>query len=154
MAFRMKRRSVVSGAAAMALLASVRALGNPRRPMRRVALVFGIPPAADIAGPDPANANARAIVHQLRDLGLVEGRDIVIDRRTAEGKGPARVGELIREVVDFDVDVIVTRRGVRRDRSPGRRRGRERGGASTEPRFRAFAGWGTLRVIGCPMEYG
>jgi len=104
----MKRRSLVGGSLALMVLASARAFGKPVKPMPRIALVFGIPPAAEIFGADPVNPNARAIVHQLRDLGLVDGRNVVLDRRSAEGKGPARMAALIQEVVALDVDVILT----------------------------------------------
>ncbi len=108
MTHRLQRRKLVGASVALALLASVRAFAKPGKPMPRIALVFGIPPAADIAGPDPVNANARAVIHQLRDLGWVDGRNVVIERRTAAGRGPAHLAALIEEVVALRVDAIVT----------------------------------------------
>ncbi|MCM2329318.1 MAG: ABC transporter substrate-binding protein [Lysobacter sp.] len=102
------RRSILGASVAMMLLASARAVGKLGGPKPRIALVFGIPPSAEISGTDPVNPKARAIVRQLRDLGLVDGRNVVIERRSAEGKGPARMAALIDEVVAMDVDVIVT----------------------------------------------
>ena len=51
MTHRLQRRKLVGASVALALLASVRAFAKPGKPMPRIALVFGIPPAADIAGP-------------------------------------------------------------------------------------------------------
>jgi ABC-type uncharacterized transport system substrate-binding protein len=73
----------------------------------RVALVFHTAALADMAGPDPASPSARRFVHGLRDLGLVDGRDIVIERRSAQGR-PERLPVLMRELVAQRVDVIVT----------------------------------------------
>src|SRR5262249_1646774 len=62
---------------------------------------------AEMAGANPVHPYARAVVHGLRDLGLVEGRDIVIERRSAEGH-PERLDALMQEVVALGVDIIVT----------------------------------------------
>lgn len=43
----------------------------------------------------------------MRDLGLVEGRNVIIERRTAEGQ-QERLVEVMQEVIALDVDVIVT----------------------------------------------
>jgi putative ABC transport system substrate-binding protein len=72
----------------------------------RVALVFNTAPLAELAGPDPSNPYARRFVHGLRDLGLIEGRHVVIERRSAQGR-PERLPVLMRELVAQRVDVIV-----------------------------------------------
>jgi putative ABC transport system substrate-binding protein len=55
-----------------------------------------------------ANPQLReAFLQGLRDLGYVEGRNIVIEDRSAEGK-PQRVAALAAELVALKVDVIVT----------------------------------------------
>jgi len=91
-----------------------RSVAQPTSRLPRVALVFGGTPLAEMAGSDPASAPARGFVHGLRDLGLVEGRNIIIERRSAEGR-PERLDALMKEVVQLGVDVIVTGgdRGVR-----------------------------------------
>jgi putative ABC transport system substrate-binding protein len=48
-----------------------------------------------------------AFLQGLRDLGYVEGRNVVIEDRSAEGK-PERVPALAAELVALKVDVIVT----------------------------------------------
>ncbi len=47
----------------------------------------------------------------LRDLGYVEGRNLVIEYRDAEGKGRERLPALAAELVALKVDVIVTEGG-------------------------------------------
>lgn len=73
----------------------------------RVALIFTTSPVSEMIGPDPIHPNARAFVHAFRDLGYVEGRNIVIERRSAEGKFE-RLGEIIAELLRSNVSVIVT----------------------------------------------
>ena len=46
-------------------------------------------------------------MHGLRDLGYVEGKNLVLERRSAEGKFE-RFGEIVAELVGRKVDVIVT----------------------------------------------
>jgi putative tryptophan/tyrosine transport system substrate-binding protein len=58
----------------------------------------------------PARSSApgfEALVAGLRELGYVEGKNLVIDERYAEGR-PERYGELAAELVALRVDVIVT----------------------------------------------
>lgn len=64
-------------------------------------------PLAEMVGPDPINAYARGFLHGLRDLGWVDGRNVIIEHRSAEGR-PERVPALVRKLVDLRVDVIVT----------------------------------------------
>jgi putative ABC transport system substrate-binding protein len=49
---------------------------------------------------------APGTVHGLRDLGYVEGQNVVIERRSAEGK-PERLPTLAAELVRLNVDVIL-----------------------------------------------
>jgi putative ABC transport system substrate-binding protein len=72
----------------------------------RIALVFNGIPASQMAGPDPGDPPSRAFVHKLREIGLVEGRSVVIERRSAEGR-PERIPRLMEELVRLGVDVIV-----------------------------------------------
>jgi putative ABC transport system substrate-binding protein len=60
-----------------------------------------------MAGADPVDPYAKAFIGGLRDLGLVEGRDVLIERRSSEGRDE-RLGPLMREMVDLGADVIVT----------------------------------------------
>lgn len=76
-----------------------------RRPT--VGFALGRIPVREMSGPDPSFALARAFVHGLRDLGWSDGRNIVVERRSAEGR-PERAPKLIADLVARRVDVIVT----------------------------------------------
>jgi putative ABC transport system substrate-binding protein len=98
----MDRRRFIGTAAVGALMLSCSANAQRGEKLPRVALVFGNVPVADMT----ANPPYRAFVQGLRDLGLVEGRNIVIERRSAEGHYE-RVPSLIHELVALQVAVIV-----------------------------------------------
>jgi len=83
----------------------LRAQHGARRPI--IAFALGRVPAREMAGPDPSFALARAFVHGLRDLGWSDGQNIVIERRSAEGR-PERAPKLIADLIARRVDVIVT----------------------------------------------
>jgi putative tryptophan/tyrosine transport system substrate-binding protein len=84
--------------------ASLRAAAQvPKRPV--VALVLTGIADAEIAGPDPAFVTAGAFIHELRDLGWMEGRTIEIERRTLEG--PQKAPSMLAELLARGVDVIV-----------------------------------------------
>ena len=56
----------------------------------------------------PSTSRNRSVFRQrLAALGYVEGKNIVIEERSAEGNAE-RLGELARELVASKVDVIVT----------------------------------------------
>jgi putative ABC transport system substrate-binding protein len=57
-------------------------------------------------GPTPADELTRGFVERLGQLGYVEGRNISIERRSAEGQRQ-RLAEVIKELVHLRVDVIV-----------------------------------------------
>jgi putative ABC transport system substrate-binding protein len=102
----MKRRDFIrllSGATVMWPLAAEAQSSK----VHRVALVFMPSPVAEMAGPEPVNPNARAFLHGLRALGYVEGQNLILERRAAEGPFP-RYGDIITELVRLKTDVIVT----------------------------------------------
>jgi putative ABC transport system substrate-binding protein len=72
-----------------------------------VGWVAGNPTLAEIAGPDPTNLPARAFLHELRDLGWVEGRTLNLERRSAEGR-PERAQDILAEFIERRVNVIFT----------------------------------------------
>jgi putative ABC transport system substrate-binding protein len=78
-----------------------------RQGFYRVALVFTTSPVSEMAGSDPIHPLARSFVHGLRALGYVQGQNLVLEPRSAEGKFE-RFPEIIRELVSIKVDVIVT----------------------------------------------
>ena len=81
---------------------SSRANAQRAEKLPRVALVFNNVPVAEMA----AHRLDQAFVQGLRDLGLIEGRNIVIERRSAEGRYE-RFPSLMQELLALQVDVIV-----------------------------------------------
>ena len=61
---------------------------------------------AEMVGTHPVELTARALDHGLRDLGWVDGRSVVIARRSAEGE-PERAPAIFAELLARRVDVIV-----------------------------------------------
>ena len=97
-------------AAAVAFLFLVSPLGAAAQPTgntHRVGLVFTTSPISDMAGPEPGHPSARAFVHELRVLGYREGQNLVLERRSAEGKFD-RYPEIVAELVALKADVIMT----------------------------------------------
>jgi putative ABC transport system substrate-binding protein len=104
-----RRRQILLSACA--LLAVPVAHAQRAEKVYRVALVFYKSPVSSMAGTEPAHPVARAFVHGLRDLGYVEGRNLVLIRRSLEGK-PERASEVAAELVRLKVDVIVSATNV------------------------------------------
>jgi putative ABC transport system substrate-binding protein len=75
--------------------------------VNRVGLILTTSPVSEMAGPDPSHQGTRAFVHALRDLGYVEGQDLVLERRSAEGRFE-RFAEIVAELVGRRTDVITT----------------------------------------------
>jgi putative ABC transport system substrate-binding protein len=67
-----------------------------------------------LSSTDPISESGRAKVIRLglRELGYMEGQNIAIEYRYAEGKGD-RIHDLVRELVDIKVDAIVVAGGGR-----------------------------------------
>jgi putative ABC transport system substrate-binding protein len=101
-----RRREFITlvGGAAAAWPRTARA--QPARKVYRVALVFPNAPVSDMAGSDPVNRYARVFVHALRDLGYMEGRNLVLERRSAEGKYE-RFDAIVAELIASNIDVII-----------------------------------------------
>ena len=101
----MDRRAFIGG---LALAAAPRAAkAQPPGKVYRVGLAtFGIP-LAQMSGPQPADRSVRAFVQGLRALGYVEGQNLILDRRSSEGRGE-RPGDIVAELIRLKPDVIVT----------------------------------------------
>lgn len=106
MSRRMRRRDFIAlvGCAAAAWPVAAQAQQPTRLPV--VALVFAAAPMAEMEGPHPVNLVARAFVQALHQFGWIEGRTVVIERRTAEGD-PQRAPVLFASLLARGVDVIV-----------------------------------------------
>jgi putative ABC transport system substrate-binding protein len=92
--------------AAGALLATPLARAQTTRGMPRIGFVLTTAPLTTMTGPEPEETVMRGFVHGLRALGYVDGKNIVIERRSAEGNLD-RIEPLIRELVLLPVDVLV-----------------------------------------------
>jgi putative ABC transport system substrate-binding protein len=97
-----RRFLIAAGAVVAAPLARSQQAGRTYR----VAIVLAVSPLAEMSGPDPAHPITRAIVHELRSLGYVEGQNLILERRSAEGK-PERYPDIMAEVLRVGTDVLV-----------------------------------------------
>jgi len=71
----------------------------------RVGLVFTTAPVSEMIGPDPVHPLVRSFLDGLRALGYVQGRNLVLEPRSAEGKFE-RFREIVEELVSLKVDVL------------------------------------------------
>jgi putative ABC transport system substrate-binding protein len=90
---------MVSLALVVALLSSARVEAQQARTIHQIGIVWGTFPHVSRVLFEPLREG-------LRELGYVEGRNIVFQQRWAEGK-PERVPEFIASFVRLNVDVIV-----------------------------------------------
>jgi putative ABC transport system substrate-binding protein len=102
----MNRRTFLGALAGGLLAAPLAGEAQPAGKVYRVGLIFPSPPVSEMAGPEPVNPAARAFVRSLRALGYVEGRNLVLERRSAEGRFE-RFAPIVAELVSLNVDVIV-----------------------------------------------
>jgi putative ABC transport system substrate-binding protein len=89
-----------------ATLAAPSLHAQPAGRVHRVGIVLVASPVSEMAGPDPVHPLTRVILHELRSLGYVEGRNLIFERRSAEGNA-ARHREIIDELIALRTEVIV-----------------------------------------------
>ena len=104
--FSMKRRQFILllGGAAACPFASRAQQTNK---VYRVGWLFSAVPLKDMSGSDPVDPVSNAFVHGLRDLGYTEGQNLILERRSAEGK-LERIDGYAAELVGLNPDVIIT----------------------------------------------
>ncbi len=90
-----------------ALLLARDAYSQPPKKTYRIGVVLTTSPIAEMLGPEPAHPKIRAFIRELRRLGYAEGDNLVIDRRSAEGKFE-RFGEILAELLRLKPDVLIT----------------------------------------------
>src|SRR6266567_5689461 len=101
----MKKARVLSILFVVVLLAvAVMAEAQQPKKVHRIGYLSGIDPARE-------STRAEAIRLALRELGYIEGQNIAIEYRYAEGKSD-RYPELAAELVRLKVDIIVVAGGV------------------------------------------
>jgi ABC-type uncharacterized transport system substrate-binding protein len=96
----MERRNFISGAVAV-LAAPLAAEAQPTGKVYRIGILEAIPAAQNAA-------NLGALRKGMRNLGYVEGRNLIIEYRSADGRAE-RFPDLASELVRLKVDLIVTR---------------------------------------------
>ena len=89
------------------LVSPLAAEAQQGRKVYRVGLIFSTSPISEMAGPEPVHPSARAFVQGLRALGYVEGQNLLLERRSAEGRFE-RFGDIVADLVRLKADVIVT----------------------------------------------
>jgi putative tryptophan/tyrosine transport system substrate-binding protein len=102
----MRRRefiTLVGGAATWPLAARAQQATK----IYRVRWLFSAVPLKDMSGPNPLDPVSNAFVNGLRALGYVEGQNLGLERRSAEGKLD-RIDGLAAELVALNPDVLIT----------------------------------------------
>ena len=102
----MNRREFASLLAAATVTRARPAVAQQPKRLPVVAIVYSIGSVGDMAGTDPLGVNMRAFERGLRDLGWIEGRTIMIERRSSEGE-PERATAQLTEVIARRPDVIM-----------------------------------------------
>jgi len=85
----------------------IRSAAEAQQGASRVGLIATTSPVSELAGPEPVNPAVRAFVQGLRVLGYVEGQNLILERRSAEGRFE-QFGAIVAELVRLKADVIVT----------------------------------------------
>ena len=99
----MKRRTILAGALAAFLVGASILSGAQEHKAERIWRIGWLSPASSATGA----AQLEALRKGLAELGYVEGRNIVVEARWADGD-PARLLRLARALADLKVDVICT----------------------------------------------
>ena len=103
----MDRRHFLLTALAGAVAAPLGAGAQQAGKVYRVGLIFSNSPVSEMAGPQPVHPLARAFMQSLQALGYVEERNLILERRSAEGHFEL-FEAIVAELVRLKADVIVT----------------------------------------------
>ena len=101
-----RQRFLAGVALALALAWTPGESGARQDKLHRVAFIATTTPLAELTGPDPINPAVRALVHRLRDLGYVEGRNLKLEMRTLGGDLERTEG-VAAELAQLRTDVLV-----------------------------------------------
>src|SRR5687768_853235 len=97
----MRRREFVTGLGCAVAAWPLAARAQQAEKIYRIGILEPIPAAQNLA-------NLEALRKGLQDLGYVEGRNLVIEYRSADGRAE-RFPELVSELIGLEVDLILTR---------------------------------------------
>ena len=106
----MRRRDFIKAIARLATAWPLAAHAQHSTKIYRVGWIYSSVPVSLMAGFEPVDAVGRAFVRGLHDLGYVEGENLVLERRSAEGHFE-RIDEIATELVSREPDVILTGSG-------------------------------------------
>jgi putative ABC transport system substrate-binding protein len=102
----MERRAFLGHLALGAIATPGAVLAQPARRVFRIGVMSARLSASEIAGPEPRDPHAVALLRGLRELGYVYGEHFVTEPRGGEGR-QERFAGLATELVRLQVDVIV-----------------------------------------------
>jgi putative ABC transport system substrate-binding protein len=103
---RLTRLTALTAIALALLAAPLAAEAQQPGKVYRIAFLAVASALSTLAGPEPSHPGFRAFVQDLRKFGYVEGQNLVIERRSAEGRFE-RLPDLAAELVRLKMDVIV-----------------------------------------------
>src|SRR5262245_1916211 len=103
----MKRRAFIANLTGGLLAAPLAAEAQQAGKVARVAYVATTTPVSEMTGPNPVNPTIRDLLKALRAIGWIEGQNLILERRSVEGR-PERNGDILRELVALPCDVIIT----------------------------------------------
>jgi len=101
----MRRRAFVLGGAALPF--ALRASAQPAEKICRVGLILTSSPASEMQGPQPAHPGVRSFLGEMRRLGYAEGKNFILERRSAEGRYE-RFGEIVAGLLKLKPDALIT----------------------------------------------
>ena len=102
----MDRRAFIGTLAGSLLAAPLAAEGQQPGKVYRIGVLFELTPRANMDGPKPRSDLLRPFLQGLHELGYVEGQNLVVERRSADGK-PERLPGLAAELLGLNVDMIL-----------------------------------------------
>jgi putative ABC transport system substrate-binding protein len=104
----LRRATVITAVVAVLLLAKqFGAEAQQAAKVHRVGYIATTSPMSELMGAEPVNPPLRALLHGLRALGYVDGKNLILERRSAEGRFE-RFADIVADLVRLKADVIVT----------------------------------------------
>lgn len=102
----MKRRAFLLAIPALPVTFGASAQPPPGKVVR-VGFILTTSPVSEMQGPKPVHGAVRTFLQEMRRLGYAEGRNFILERRSAEGKFE-RFSEIVAEMLRLKADAIIT----------------------------------------------
>lgn len=102
----MNRREIVTLISGAAIARTLPAAAQQRKRLPVAAIVTISGPVSNLVGANPISLPWRGFVHGLRDHGWIDGRTVIIERRSALGE-PQRAPAIFAELLARGVDVFM-----------------------------------------------